>query len=65
METRFAPIKGKEVINLLAMVYKEEPPSEIAGAIHNFADDIACGREVVVQAGDYIAINNFIRAQGK
>ena len=47
------------------MVDAKEPPSEIAGAIKNFSDDIACGREVVVRAGDYIAIHNFMRAQEK
>lgn len=47
------------------MVENKEPPAEIAMAIHNFADDIACGREVVVRAGDYIAINNFIRSGAK
>jgi hypothetical protein len=47
------------------MVDAAEPPPEIAGAIKNFADDIASGREVVVRAGDYIAIHNFVRAQKK
>lgn len=57
-----------EVINTYTkayMVENKEPPEQIAAAIHNFADDIASGREVVVRAGDYIAINNFIRAGGK
>jgi hypothetical protein len=47
------------------MVEGKEPPMAIAGAIKNFADDIACGREVVVRAGDYIAINNYLREEGK
>ncbi|ABK18111.1 hypothetical protein [Syntrophobacter fumaroxidans] len=47
------------------MVKGKEPPAEIAGAIKNFADDIASGREVTVRAGDYIAVQNFMRAQKK
>jgi len=47
------------------MMEGQEPPSQIAAAIKNFVDDIACGREVVVRAGDYIAIHNFMREQAK
>lgn len=60
--------KVTEVINKYTkafMVNGVEPPPAIAGAIKNFADDIASGREVVVRAGDYIAIHNFMRAQKK
>lgn len=39
------------------------PPAEIAGAIYNIADDISCGREVSLKAGDYIAIQSFIKAK--
>lgn len=37
------------------------PPEEIASAVLNIADDFLAGREPVLKAGDYIAIQNFIR----
>jgi len=37
------------------------PPPEIAGAIYNIADDISCGREISLKAGDYIAIQSFLK----
>jgi hypothetical protein len=40
------------------------PPAEIAPAIMNLADDFAAGREITIRAGDYIAIQGFMR-QGK
>ena len=40
---------------------KKEPPAQIETAIMNIADDYINGREPVVKAGDYIAIQNFIR----
>lgn len=39
------------------------PPPEIAGAIYNIADDVSSGREITLKAGDYIAIQNFIKAK--
>jgi hypothetical protein len=41
------------------------PPPEIAGAILNMADDYLAGRQVAVRAGDYIAIQNFLRSGDK
>lgn len=40
---------------------KEAPPAEIASAIINIADDHLSGREPVIRAGDYIAIQNYLR----
>lgn len=37
------------------------PPAAIAPAILNMADDVMAGRQVAVRAGDYIAIQNFVR----
>lgn len=42
-----------------------EPPAAIAGAIRNFADDVIRGEEVNVRAGDYVAMQTFIKAGGK
>jgi hypothetical protein len=41
----------------------EAPPDSIASAILNIADDIASGRDVIIRAGDYISIQNFMRSQ--
>lgn len=41
----------------------EMPPDEIAPAILNMADDYMAGRQVAVRAGDYIALQNFMRRQ--
>lgn len=40
------------------------PPAEIAPTIMNLADDFAAGREMTIRAGDYIAIQGYMR-QGK
>lgn len=40
---------------------KKVPPTQISAAIMNIADDVLSNREPVVRAGDYIAIQNFIR----
>jgi hypothetical protein len=40
------------------------PPAEIAPAIMNLADDFAAGRQMCIRAGDYIAIQGYMR-QGK
>ena len=37
------------------------PPDEIAPAILNLADDVMAGRQVSLRAGDYIAIQNYVR----
>jgi methenyltetrahydromethanopterin cyclohydrolase len=41
------------------------PPDEIAPAILNMADDYMSGRQVAIRAGDYIALQNFIRKETK
>jgi hypothetical protein len=41
------------------------PPDEIAPAILNMADDYMSGRQVAVRAGDYIALQNFMRKEAK
>ncbi|MCZ7398190.1 MAG: hypothetical protein O8C62_00665 [Candidatus Methanoperedens sp.] len=41
---------------------KKEPPAKIAGAIINIADDVLNGREPILRAGDYIALQNYARA---
>jgi hypothetical protein len=40
---------------------KKEPPTEIAEAIMNMADDVMSGREPILRAGDYISIQNYIK----
>ena len=47
--------------NALVMEGKA-PPAEIAGAIYNITDDLSCGREITLRAGDYIAIQSYIKA---
>ena len=37
------------------------PPQEIASVVMNVADDYMAGRDVVLRAGDYIAMQNFVR----
>jgi hypothetical protein len=37
------------------------PPEEIAGAILNMADDYLANRPMNLRAGDYLAIQNYIR----
>ena len=43
----------------------EMPPADIAPAILNMADDLLAGRQIVVRAGDYIAVQNHLRAAKK
>jgi len=38
------------------------PPAAIVGPIVNIAEDVMAGREPVIRAGDYIAIQNQIRS---
>lgn len=54
-------------VEKLVTAYIEEgemPPEQIAPTILNFADDLMSGREMVMRAGDYIALRNFMRAKG-
>lgn len=39
----------------------ETPPAAIAGAVMNAADDYLAGRDITLRAGDYIALQSFIR----
>jgi hypothetical protein len=39
----------------------EKPPQEIASAILNLVDDVGAGRELTLKAGDYIALQNYLR----
>jgi hypothetical protein len=39
------------------------PPAPIVGPILNIAEDIAAGRDVTLRAGDYIALQTFVRSQ--
>lgn len=43
----------------------EMPPEQIAPTILNLADDVMAGRDMVIRAGDYIALRNYMRAQAK
>lgn len=38
------------------------PPKAIEGAVLNAADDYLAGRDVTLRAGDYIAVQNYVRA---
>jgi hypothetical protein len=42
----------------------ETPPREIAPAILNIADDVLAGRAPTLRAGDYISLQQYIRAGG-
>jgi hypothetical protein len=37
------------------------PPAEIASVVMNIGDDIMSGRDIEMKAGDYIAVQNFVR----
>lgn len=39
------------------------PPKAIEGAVLNAADDFLAGREIALRAGDYIAVQNYLRAE--
>ncbi len=41
----------------------KEPPAEIATAIMNIGDDLMAGRDLIIRAGDYIALMNYGRAK--
>jgi|GEM_PF-2039635 len=54
----------EDTVNKYVNAYLKEgamPPAEIAPAILNMADDLAAGTKPTMRAGDYIAIQNFIR----
>jgi molybdopterin converting factor small subunit len=37
------------------------PPKEIESTVLNVADDFMAGRDITLRAGDYIAMQNFVR----
>ncbi len=39
------------------------PPEQIAPTILNLADDLVAGRDMVIRAGDYIALRNYMRTE--
>jgi hypothetical protein len=41
------------------------PPAAIVGPVLNIAEDITAGRQVTLRAGDYIALQTFVRSQPK
>jgi hypothetical protein len=41
----------------------KEPPAAIAAPIMNIADDILSNREITLRAGDYITLQNFVKAR--
>lgn len=41
------------------------PPEEIAPAILNIAEDVRAGRAPTLRAGEYIALQRFVRAGGR
>lgn len=41
------------------------PPEAIASSVMNVADDVLAGRDVQLKAGDYIALQNFMRGAEK
>ena len=46
-------------------LYEAKMPSpEIAQTVMNVAEDLAAGRQVSLRAGDYIAAQRFLRAEG-
>ncbi len=63
LDARFTAVAGR---HLKAFMREGvEPPAAIAGAIRNFADDVVKGGEINVRAGDYVAVQSFIKAGGK
>jgi len=49
--------------NLEAYINKGKMPADnIAGPIINLAEDLMAGRDLVIRAGDYIALQNAMRA---
>ena len=41
----------------------EMPPEQIAPTILNLADDLVAGRDMVIRAGDYIALRHYMRKE--
>ena len=56
----------QKAVNRMVTAYIEKgemPPDEIAPTILNLADDAMAGRDIVIRAGDYIALRNYMRAK--
>ena len=61
------PTETYEVLatHLYNYVYKDEmPPAEIASTVLNVADDFMRGDSVQLRAGDYIALQGYVRSLG-
>jgi hypothetical protein len=41
------------------------PPDEIATTVMNMADDLMAGRKMTIRAGDYIAVQKYLKKVGK
>jgi hypothetical protein len=39
-----------------------KPPEAISGPVMNLVDDLACGREMSMRAGDYIALQTYFKS---
>jgi hypothetical protein len=45
------------------MYENKMPPTEIAQTILNVTEDMVAGRQVILRAGDYIAVQKYMRAK--
>jgi hypothetical protein len=54
---------SKEMAGLVYAYIKEnkKPPAAISQTVLNVSEDLAAGRQVQLRAGDYIAIQNYMR----
>ena len=61
------PILNQNFVNFVAqqlsdfVFEKKTPPSEIASALMNMAEDLYKGRTIEMKTGDYIAMQNYYR----
>lgn len=56
----------QKTIDQMVTAYIEKgelPPEQIAPTVLNLADDVMAGRDMVIRAGDYIALRNYMRAK--
>lgn len=60
-DKRFFEVLGKHVEAYVQE--NQQPPEAIATVVMNVADDYMAGRDVVLRAGDYIALQNFMREE--
>lgn len=58
---KFFGLVREMVIN--HVIEGKEPPEQVAAPIMNIADDMMAGREVVMRAGDYIALMNYAKSK--